>query len=214
MAGCLKNAFATVGCVTVLAAAGVAGWEYRAQLAGVYHAVVGNASSDSASAGMASASAKRSAERKEGAMRGSRGPAYVVLNASEIASLIADGLAPSARASIDSIRVTLGAGRVTLDGRINTAVLSPDFLGPFKEALASEEPVKIAGPAHVVKPGVIAWTPDLFTVRAVPFPASSVPRLVNKITGRRDGAIPIAVPPAVADVRIRPDGVTFYRRTN
>lgn len=214
MAGCLKNAFAAVGCVTVLAAAGVAGWEYRAQLAGVYHSVVDGGAHPREVTGFATVAARRTAEQKVAAMRRAGGPAYVVLSASEMAALVTEGLAPSARRSLDSLHVTLALDRLTLEGRINTEVLSPEFLGPFRGALAREEPVEIAGPAHVAAPGVVVWTPDLFVVRAVPFPASAVPRLANKLTGRSDGAIPLAVPVTIGDLRIRADGVTFYRRTN
>ena len=33
-----------------------------------------------------------------------------------------------------------------------------------------------------------------------------------RLTGRTDGAFPIAVPEPVGEVRVRPDGVTLYRR--
>ena len=70
----------------------------------------------------------------------------------------------------------------------------------------------IAGAARVAGPGLVAWRPDVFTIRQFPFPGSVVPRLVNRLTGRDDGSLPIAVPPTVGDLRIRVDGVTFYRR--
>jgi hypothetical protein len=213
MPGCLKNVFATVGCVTVLAAAGVAGWEYRAQLAELYHSVTGDAAG-AARTGYPSPAALASGERKEAAVRRADGPSDVTLTPAETAALIAEGLAPGASDVLDSLSVTLAPGRLTLQGRINTAILNPDFLGPFKETLARVEPFTIAGPVHVTAPGLLAWTPDVFTVHAVPFPASAVPRLTDKLTGRTDGAIPIVVPRTIGDVRIRAGGVTFYRRTD
>jgi hypothetical protein len=60
----------------------------------------------------------------------------------------------------------------------------------------------------------VAWRLDSIRLRAFPFPASLVPRLVNAVTGGRDGTVPIVVPATVGDVRIRSDGVTFYRRAN
>jgi hypothetical protein len=71
----------------------------------------------------------------------------------------------------------------------------------------------MAGGAVVTRPGVVAWQPVEFAVRDFPFPASLVPRLVNRLTGGDDGSVPIAVPETVGGVRIRGDGVTFYRRT-
>jgi hypothetical protein len=60
----------------------------------------------------------------------------------------------------------------------------------------------------------VGWTPDEIVLRAFPFPASVVPRLVNAIMGVRNGVVPIVVPPTVGDLRIREDGVTFYRRAD
>ena len=42
--------------------------------------------------------------------------------------------------------------------------------------------------------------------------AAAVPRVVNRLTGRTDSHVPLAVPETVNDVRVRPGGVTFYRR--
>jgi hypothetical protein len=78
--------------------------------------------------------------------------------------------------------------------------------------LSAREPVRVSGPARVAAVGAVAWKPDSFVVRSFPFPESAVPVVVNKLTGRPDGIVPISVPPTVGDLRIRTSGVTFYRR--
>lgn len=215
--GCLRNALAGVGCLTVLAGGGVAAYQYRAQLVGAVRSITSDRGAPppdtSASTGVPSARALRSARRKEAAMARDGGPAFVAVTADEMAALVEAGLDPVARAALDSLRVTLSPGRFGLEARVRTARLGREALGPLAGLLAEWEPLRLGGPAAVAEPGRVAWRPDEVQLRAFPFPASVVPRLVDALTGGRDGIVPIAVPPTVGDVRIRGDGVTFYRRT-
>jgi hypothetical protein len=142
------------------------------------------------------------------------GPATVTLTAEELAALIRDGLDPVARRSLDSIRVVLARDRLALEAQLLTAGLERGMLGPLGSIVDAREPVRLAGPAAVTAPGTVGWTPDEIVLRAFPFPAGVIPRLVNTIMGVRDGVVPLAVPPTVGDLRIREDGVTFYRRTD
>src|SRR6185503_8309065 len=66
------------------------------------------------SAGRASPAALASARSKENAMREDNGPESVTLNADEMASLVEANLDREARRALDSVRVRLGAGRLTL----------------------------------------------------------------------------------------------------
>lgn len=237
--GCFKSLLASVGCLTLLVIGGLVGWHYRAQVAGLYRSLRGERAvapadtvlvdtalvvpvapraADSATsravasrAGRASAAALRSARDKESAMARRDGPPYVVLTAEEMASLIRDGLDPVARTALDSVEVTLMADRFSLRGQLRTRLLE-DMLGPLGGMLAEREPLMIAGPARVPRIGVVAWEPDSLLVRAFPFPRTAIPVMINRLTGGNDGTLQIGVPPTVGDLRIRPDGVTFYRR--
>ena len=216
MGGCLKNVFAMVGCVTLLLVGGIAAWQYRAQLAGLYRSVVGGVAPGDPAAvverGRATPDALASALAKRAALARPDGPSYIVLSAAEMAALVHDGLPPAAGAVLDTVAVVLERDRFTLRAWLNTGIFTDELLGPFAGALDGPEPVIITGPARVAGPGLVAWTPDAFTIRQFPFPEAAVPRLVNRITGRADGAFPLAVPPTTGDLRIRADGVTFYRR--
>ncbi len=219
--GCLKDTLAGVGCFTLLVIGGVLGWHYRAQVAGLYHSFRGDdrppahagAPADSAAAtGRPSTEALEAARAKWDDMARRDGPAYLRLTASELAALIAQGLGPAGRAALDSIQVTLGEDRFTFRASLKMDLLGKGLLGPLAEVLGAREPVSVSGPARVAAVGAVAWEPDSFVVRSFPLPRSAVPRLVNKLTGRPDGVVPINVPPTVGDLHIRPDGVTFYRR--
>jgi hypothetical protein len=213
VSGCLRNVFAMVGCATVLVVGGVVSWQYRAQLTGLYRSLTGTPGGlGSASSGRATDSTLASAIAKREALARRNGPAYVVFSAGEVAALVVDGLDPVARAAVDSVTVTLERDRFTLHALLRTGLFTEDLLGPFAGLVGALEPMVVAGPARVAGAGLVAWQPDAFTIRQFPFPASVVPRLVNRMAGRSDGAFPITVPPTVGDLRIRVDGVTFYRR--
>ncbi len=216
MTGCLKNLLASVGCVTLLIVGGLLGYHYRAQLKGLAESVTGHriaAAPAADSVGGVSEDALKRARRKEAAMAERRGPASVTLTAAEVASLIADGLDPVARRALDSLQVVLTRDRLAIEAQLVTASVERGLLGPVGFVLAPREPLRMAGPAAVAAPGRVAWKPDDVVVRAFPFPRSVIPRLVNAIMGVRDGAVPIIVPETVGDLRIRAEGVTFYRRT-
>ncbi len=205
-----------VGCVTLLLVAGFVTYQYRTQIAGTIRSVregpISAGSADAPTVGTPSDDALRSARRKERAIGERGGPAFVVLTADEMASLVWDGLDPAARAAIDSLRVTLDEDRFILEAMLRTRVFGRDLLGPLGGVLAEREPLRVAGPARYRNVGVVAWEPNTFAIRAFPFPQVVVPRLVNRLTGRTDGSLPLAVPETVDDVRVRPGGVTFYRR--
>lgn len=219
--GCFKNLLAGIGCLTVVTVGGIVGWHYRAQLGGLYRSIVERRSPASApgsgtdtvpSTGRPSAQALDSARRKRDALARPNGPAYVTLTADEMAALVASGVGPAGRAALDSITVTLGDDRFEFRAVLKTQVLREALPGPLAGILGAREPISVSGPARVAAKGAVAWEPDSFVVRSFPFPRSAVPVLVNKLTGRPDGIVPIPVPTTVGDLRIRPDGVTFYRR--
>jgi hypothetical protein len=160
---------------------------------------------------MPSVDALRRAERKERQLA-SGDAGYVRLTADEVAALVYDRLDPTARDAVDSMRVILYDELVVLDGRARLDVFGRELLGPLGDVFGSSEPLRMAGPLEVPEPGSLAWRVTQFAILRFPFPGSVIPLLVNRLTGRDDGAFPIAVPESVGDVRVRPDGVTLFRR--
>jgi len=222
--GCFKSLLASVGCLTLLLAIGVVAWIFRAQVAGLYRSVAGEPPAAPAETpvidvavdtvprvGRPTNAAAHSARAKQEAMAERDGPPYVVLTADELASLIRDGLDPVARRALDSVEVTLQVDRFELRGQVRTALIEA-MLGPFAGMLAAREPLVLGGPARVTGVGVVAWEPDSVLVRAFPLPRAAIPVLINRLTGGKDGSLRIGVPATVGDLRIRPSGVTFYRR--
>jgi hypothetical protein len=213
--GCLRNVFTGIGCITVVIVGAVVGYHFRAQLRGLVESVRGDAPrvvADSVSVGVPSSAALERAQRKERRMAAEGGPATVTLSADELASLVQAGFDPVGRGALDSVRVVLEFDRFALEALLRTSGLDRGLLGPLGGFVDATEPIRMAGPATITQPGWIGWRPDELVLRAFPFPEPLVSRLVAAILRTRDGVVPIAVPTTVGDLRIRADGVTFYRR--
>jgi hypothetical protein len=214
--GCLKNVFAMAGCATVFLIAGVAGWQYRTQLTEAYRAFRGESTvaeeAIQEGPGSPSPEARQSAVAKYQRMARVDGPEFVILSAAEMASLIRDGLDPIGRRALDSLTVTFEDGRFTMEALLVTEVWGKDALGLLGGLLQSHEPLRVAGPAHIVRRGVLAWEPNEFVVRSIPFPRAAIPSIVNRLTGGDSGQMLFGVPSTIAQIRIEPNKMTFYRR--
>jgi hypothetical protein len=215
--GCFTNIFAGIGCLTVLALGLIGAWYFRDDIADLYVSIVERDTDPGPTeptTGHPSSSALRSAVDKERDIARSGGPDSVILDADEMASLIEDRLTRAARQALDSMTVTLELDRFTLEAALETERFGGDLLGPLRGMIDPREPIRISGPAKVRAPGVIGWDVDEFRVASFPFPGPAIPVLVNRLTGGDGGAMLFAVPAEVDDLKIMPDGVTFYRRAN
>jgi|GEM_PF-666812 len=216
--GCLKNMFAMAGCATILLVAAVAGWQYRSQLTDAYQAFRGveepTASQEAFPEGQGSPSpqARESAIRKYQRMARIDGPEFVMLSSAEMASLIQDGLDPVGRRALDSLSVTFEDGRLIVEALLVTEVWGKDVLGLLGGLLRPYEPLRVAGPARIARRGVLAWEPDEFSVRSIPFPRAAILPIVNRLAGRDDGRMLFGVPSTIAEIRIEAGKVIFYRR--
>jgi hypothetical protein len=205
--GCLKNMFAMAGCAMILLIAAVAGWQYRTQLGNAYRAFRGeSAVAEEAfqeGPGSPSAEARRSAVAKYQRMARIDGPEFVVLSAAEMASLIRDGLDPIGRRALDSLTVTFEDGRFIMEARLVTEEWGRDALGFLGGLLQLREPLRVAGPAHIARRGVLAWEPNEFSVRSIPLPRAAIPPIVNRLTGGDTGQMLFGVPSTIAEIRVQ-----------
>jgi hypothetical protein len=140
------------------------------------------------------------------------GPEFVSLSSAEMAALIRDGLDPVGRRALDSLSVTFEDGRLILEALLVTDVWGKDALGLLGGLLRPYEPLRVAGPARIARRGVLAWEPDEFSVRSIPFPRAAIPPIVNRLVGGDDGRMLFGVPSTIAEIRIEPDRMIFYRR--
>lgn len=143
----------------------------------------------------------------------SGGPDSIVLSANEMASLIGGGIDWRVRKTFDSLRVELLDGTFAVHARLDTRSLPADALGPFAVIVGEREPLRLAGPLEVVRPGQGRWTLQELSLRGFPFPGPMVQQIAHRMAGADStGSIAVPLPAGVAAVSIRPTGVVLYRR--
>ena len=140
------------------------------------------------------------------------GPDSVVLSANEVAAMVGSGIDWSVRKSFDSLRVELLEGAVAVYCRLDTRVIPRDALGPFAGFLNPTEPLRIAGPVTIERPGTARFRVDELTLRGIAFPAPMVKQLAQRVAGAdSSGAVPLRVSPAFTGIAIHPTAVVLYK---
>jgi hypothetical protein len=211
--GCLTAPFKLLGCLVLLVALGAA-WLYRDRLEHEARRLIDRVQGVVPSQeGRPGVSALESARAKVDSLNGWRADS-VVLTPSEFASLVGSGMDRQLRGQLDSLRVELLDGEIRVSGRLRTAALSPELIGPLGGALGPTEPVDATGPLRVTRPGAGEWRVRSFRIGDFPIPEEMVPRLVGQALGDpRRTAVPVKVPAGVRAIRVRPGGAILYGAT-
>jgi len=194
-----------------------AAWWYRAPLKETFERWVGRRDTAlpavrDTNIGAPTPTALAAAAGKLSALGRRGGPDSVVLTPNEMASLIGTGIDWTVRKTFDSLRVELLEGSLAVHARLDTKSIPPDALGPLRGLLAEREPIRIAGPIAIARPGTARWTVREIALRGFPFPAAAVKSLARQTAGAdATGAVAIGVDRAIADVAVHSTGVVLYR---
>lgn len=217
MNGCLRGLFRLVAFLLLLV--GVAlGWWYRAPLTQAFGRLVGRRDTalppvSADSIGAPTPGALASAQEKLQALGRAGGPDSVMLSANETAALVGSGIDWTVRRSFDSLRVELLEGTLAVHARLDTKLIPKDNLGPLRGLLAEREPLRIAGPVEIRRPGIARWTVKELSLRGFPFPPAAVRSLAHQAAGADStGTVGIRVDPAIVDARVHATGLVLYRR--
>lgn len=137
----------------------------------------------------------------------------VVLTASELAALLAQGTTLLPGITFDSISVELG-DRTT---RIRTLVDSTSIPARWRALIPGRperfEEVVIRGTLTPVRAGLAELEVQHLSVHGIPLPSDVIARLAATASGRgSDGRLEVALPAAVGGFRVRADGVAIYRQ--
>jgi len=207
--GCLTAPLRMLGCLGLVAVL-LAGWLFRDRIVREGQHLLGRTDQSSSVPVRPGARALATANSKINSLRRARTDS-VVLTPSEVASLLGSGLDPQVRDDLDSLRVRLLDGEVSLSARLHTSRLPPSVVGPFGIVLRPTEPVEATGPVRVVEPGRGEWIVRSFRLREFPIPADLVPRLVSGALGDHGSrAVPLRIPRGVRAIRVHPSGATLY----
>lgn len=216
MNGCFRGLVRLV-LLTLLLLIVAAAWWYRAPLKETFERWVGRrdialpAVRDT-NVGAPTPAALAAAAGKLRALGRQGGPDSVLLTPNEMASLIGTGIDWAVRKTFDSLRVELSEGSLAVHARLDTKLIPPDALGPLRGLLAEREPIRIAGPIAIARPGTARWTVREIALRGFPFPPPAVKALARQTAGAdANGAVAIGVDRAIADVAVHSTGVVLYR---
>ena len=212
--GCLAAPVKFAGCLGLIILLGI-GWLYRDRLMTEARNLIGSFGNDepSPSAGRPGTRSLMAARAKIDSLNGWRSDS-VVLNASEVASMIGSGLDPSLRNQLDSLQVELQDGSVLVKARLATARLPKELVGPLAMALRPTEPIAAAGPLKVVAPRTAEWSVRSFSIRNIPLPGEAVPKLMAKALGDpKRRTVPVRIPDGIREIRVRPSGMTLFGAT-
>jgi hypothetical protein len=150
---------------------------------------------------------------------GSRsGPVFVTLSASDLAAYVYDELKKQLPTSAESVHTAVIGDQLF----VRASVRPSDFgdvsaLGPLASILRDREPVEFSGTLDVVRPGLGEYRVQSLRIRDLSIPHGMIPRLIrnaqqgSRPAGIADDALPLQIPPYIADVRIRNGKVTLYK---
>lgn len=138
-------------------------------------------------------------------------PDSVLLNASEMASLVTAGASFLGDATLDSVTVELGDRTVRVRGMVDAGRLPQRWRDIVPINLSGMQEVVASGAITPARPGVAEWHLDRVMVRGIPVPSDLIARAVGSATGRSsDGRLEIALPRRITSFRVRPEGVALY----
>ncbi len=216
MNGCLKGVL-RLGCLALVLVAGLVAWWFREPILRTASRWLGPRRTalppvTDTAVGAPTPRSLASSQTKAERLKQPSGPDSVVLSPNEVAALIGSGLDWSVRKTFDSLRVELLEGALAVHCRLDTRAIPPDALGPFGAMLNPMEPLRLAGPVAIERPGIARWRVEELSLRGVPFPAPMIRQLVQRMAGADStGAVPLRVSPAFADVVVHPTGVVLYK---
>lgn len=136
----------------------------------------------------------------------------VLLDASELASLLVSGSSLLGVDGVDSVAVELADRSIRVRTLVATRRLPERYRRLIPGTPAEFEEVVIVGDLTPARPGIAEWRFDRVMVRGLPLPADLVARVLGQATGAAsDGRLEVSLPPEVSGFRVRPEGVAIYR---
>lgn len=148
------------------------------------------------------------------------GPVFTNIGGADLASYVFDELAKQLPPSAEQVQAAVIEDRL----HVRALVRISDFggsgvLGPLAAMLGDQEPVEFGGTLELVRPGLAQYRVKVLRLRELTVPQRMIPRLLQRIArgsrppGLADDALPLEVPPFIADVRIGQGRVTLYKST-
>lgn len=215
MFGCIGR----LGCLLVLAVLAVGGWFTKDWwYPRVRSAVVAAPPAPSIAWKPINADAAAVGSRAAARLGERSGPVFANLSPAEFAAWQLEPAMKILGASAGNPEASVHGD--TLFIRANVAVSElgdPKSLGPLATMLDGRQPVLIGGRLAMTQPGVLGLQVTQMSVNDLKLPAALVAKIVKRISVKErtdslaPGVIAIAVPKAVADVRVANGKIVLYK---
>jgi hypothetical protein len=146
-----------------------------------------------------------------------RGPVFVTLAGSDVASYIFIQIARQMPASTDSFAARVDEDRIRLRARMKTSDLGGTVTGVLGALLGDRERVEMAGNLRVISAGQAEFRVNEVRVKDVGLPGALITRLVRSVTsgprpaGLDENGLPVSIPSYIGDVRVANGRITLYK---
>ena len=146
-----------------------------------------------------------------------RGPVFLTLEGSDVASYVFLQIARQMPASTDSFAARIDGDHIRLRARMRTADLGGAVTGMLGKLLGDRERVEMGGTLRVIGKGRAEFRVDDVKIRDIGLPDALVTRLVRAVAsgpraeGLDENGLPISIPPYIGDVRISNGKITLYK---
>jgi len=217
--GCIKK----LGCLFIIVVGALA-YVTREHWLPLYHRMAGSGGADTAAVAdgewqpLTDEGAAR-ARRAVASMSSSTGAVYANLTAADLAAYVFRELTNQLPPGAEDARAAVVGDRLYLKALVSPKDLGgAQALGPLASMLPDKDTVTFGGNLELVKPGLAQFRVRELKYGNLAIPRAMIPQLVKRAARERpeglaEDALPLPVPPAVADVRVARGRVTLYKST-
>jgi hypothetical protein len=146
-----------------------------------------------------------------------RGPVFVTLGGSDVASYILLQITRQMPASADSFVARVDQDRIRLRASMKMSDLGSSIGGVLGSLMSDRERVEMSGTLRVIGPGLAEFRVTEVRVSDVALPSAVINRLVRPMVkgarppGLDENGLAISIPPYIGDVRVANGKITLYK---
>jgi hypothetical protein len=146
-----------------------------------------------------------------------RGPVFVTLGGSDVASYMMLQIAKQLPASADSVASRIKNDQISVRANMSTKDLGGSAVGELALLLGDRQRVEMSGTLRVIGKGLAEFLVTDVRIRDLSLPATVISRLVNPLVrgprpkGLDGNALPVSIPSYIGDVRIANGKITLYK---
>jgi len=166
---------------------------------------------------VSSAGAARARQQVQ-ALASRGGPVYANIAPADLAAYVYDELRRQLPPSAENVEASVIGDQLHVRALVNMKDLGgSSVLGPLAQFLGDRDTVQFGGTLEIVRPGLAQFRVRQIRLRQLAIPSPLIPQILRRLNrgvrldGVAEDALPLVVPPYIADVRIDRGRVTLYK---